>query len=167
MVRLLRTAASLTLVLLIGIGAANCSLFDSGTGEPLVNFLYDWDEALYFPQNGTEPIMINFYSEALGIAKNEKKPVMINFYIDFCPSCNQLDLDTLYNEELSDFLSDNFICLRSNSGESNLYRDYDIKGYPTTVFTSPKGILLGGIIGYSPPDFFYQYAQEMLGKWKI
>ena len=119
MVRLMRKAALLMLVLLIGIGAVSCGLFDSG-GESKVNFIYSW-------------------SEALSKAQTENKPIMIDFYTDWCKWCDELDSKTYSDDELSTFLNDNFICVKINGDNSSLDGTYSVGGYPTIVFTYPDG----------------------------
>ena len=148
MVRLPGKAALLIMVLLIGIGAANCSLLNGGTGESKVNFLYDWNEAL-------------------SRAQAENKPIMINFYTDTCPACEKLDSNTYSDEELGDFLNDNFVCLKSNTLKSNLYQNYsNIEYVPTIVFASPDGTEIDRMVGYRSASAFYQDAQEVLSQWE-
>lgn len=147
MIRLPRKTALLILVLLIVISAANCAFLNGGSGESKINWLYDWNEVL-------------------SKAQAENKPIMINFYTDWCVYCRKLDSDTYSDDELSAFLNDNFICLKSNADKSNLHNIYNVDAYPWIVFTSPEGTKLGQIVGYKPPGYFYQYALGILGQWE-
>jgi len=143
-IRLGKTALLIVVLALLLISAANCT---TKKDESAVNWLYDWNEAL-------------------DKAQNENKPIMIDFYSDRCPPCKRLDSDTYSDENLSAFLNNNFISLKSNVEKSDLYRDYGVPGFPTIIFTLPDGTAIGGIVGYRPPDQFYQYTQEVLDWWK-
>lgn len=145
-IRLGKTALLIVVLALLLISAASCALTGE-TSESKVNWLYDWNEAL-------------------DKAQNENKPIMIDFYSDRCPPCKRLDSDTYSDENLSAFLNNNFISLKSNAEKSDLYRDYGVPGFPTIIFTLPDGTVIGGIVGYRPPDQFYQYTQEVLDWWK-
>ena len=140
-------AAALVVVLaLLTIGAGGCT---SVATEGSIKWLNEW-------------------SEALDKARAENKPIMINFYTDICPACTQLDRNTFSDEELGAFLDDNFICLKSNAGKSNLHAKYGISGVPTIVFTAPDGYEkryeIGRIVGAAPADQFYQGALAALGQ---
>jgi len=145
-IRLSKTGLLLMLALLL-ITAASCADKNSGTGESKVNWLTDWNEAL-------------------SQAQAENKPIMIDFYTDYCPACDELDSNTFTDDELGDFLNNNFVCLKSNAGESGLYGDYGVSVVPTIVFTSPVGTEFGRMTGYRSPDQFYQDTQEKLNQWE-
>jgi len=146
-IRLGKTALLIVVLALLLISTANCALTGE-TSESKVNWLYDWNEAL-------------------DKAQNENKPIMIDFYSDRCPPCKRLDSDTYSDENLSAFLNDSFVSLKSDVDKSNLHRNYpNIKYIPTIVFTSPEGTEIGRMIGYRPPDQFYQDTQAILSQWK-
>jgi len=134
----------LIVLALLVISAAACAITGGG-GK--VSWLTDWNETL-------------------SKAQAENKPIMIDFYGDFCPICWKLDRETFSDEELSDFLNDNFICLRSNTGKSSLHESYGIPGVPTIVFASPEGKEISRIVGYKSPNEFYHYALAALNQWK-
>lgn len=145
-IRFGKTASLLVVLALLTISAANCS--GDETSETKVQWLHDWDEAL-------------------DKAQDENKPIMIDFYTDWCPPCKQLDSDTYSDDELSAFLNNNFICVKSNLEKSNLYENYsNIQYVPTIIFTTPEGTEFGRMIGYKPPDQYYQDTQAILSQWK-
>ena len=141
-----RKAGALIIVIaLLVIAAAACA---TNTNEGKVNWLYDWNEAL-------------------NMAQSENKPMMIDFYGDWCSPCKRLDSDTYSDEELSAFLNDNFVSLKSNVDKSNLHVNYpNIRYIPTIIFTSPEGTEIGRWVGYKPPDQFHQDTQEVLDWWE-
>ena len=142
MVMSVRKAALIIIVLLLGIGAASCATDAGGK----VNWLHDW-------------------YEASSKADMENKLIMIDFYTEWCPPCKQMDSDTFSDDELSAFLNDSFICLKSNAGESVLHASFGIEYVPTFVFTSPEGEEFERMVGYYPPDAFYQGTLAILNQW--
>ena len=95
------------------------------------------------------------YDLALNDAKTENKSLLIYFYTSWCSWCRRLEKDTYSNDEVADFLNNNFICLRIDAGKnSDLVTLYGISGYPTILFLSPGGKELGRILGYRRPDIF-------------
>ena len=106
-----KAALLLVVLALILITAANCDAEKDEPSESKINWLYDWDEAL-------------------DKAKDENKLIMIDFYSDWCIPCKQLDSETFSDEELSAFLNDNFICLKSNVDEDSLHENYGIPYLP-------------------------------------
>lgn len=141
-----KTALLVSVLALLLINAASCSTKDDA-GESTVDWLYDWEEA---------------FSKA----KREDQPLMINFYGDRCPACTHLDSTTFSDEELSAFLNDSFVPLKSNVGKSSLHGNYHIEALPTVVFASPQGTEIARLVGYRGPDKFEQEARVMLSWWE-
>ena len=92
--------------------------------------------------------------------------MMINFYTDICPACRKLDQDTFADVTVGAYINANFVPLKSNLGKSDLHRQYGIPAVPITVFATPEGREIGRIIGYRPPDVFYQGATTVLAYWQ-
>lgn len=145
--RLVRITLLIAVIFLLPLAAVNCSDDDTETIDSEVDWLYDWNEAL-------------------GKAQNENKPIMIDIYTDTCPPCKMLDLYTYSDAELGNFLNDNFICVKSNAVESNLYANYGISGVPTIIFASPEGTEFGRMIGYRTPEQYYEDTQTILSQWE-
>ncbi len=144
--RFWKVALLVALVALLLISAAGC-VISSGGAESKVNWLYNTDDAL-------------------SRAQSENKPIMIDFYADWCTWCKRLDSDTYSDDNLSAFLNESFICLKSNTQKSDLYGRYGITALPTIVFLSPQGTEIGERIpGYQPPAQFYQSVQAVLSQW--
>ena len=106
------------------------------------------------------------WNEASNRAEADSKPVMINFYTDACPACRKLDQETFADADVSAFLNDNFVPLKSNAGKTSLYMNYGIRAVPTTVFVEPDGSEIARIVGYISADSFYQDALEVLERWQ-
>lgn len=139
-------------VLLLALAAvatllAGCSASGGSAG---VNWLYD-------------------SQEALKQAQAENKPIMVNFYTVICPACKRLDEGAFSDTKVTDYLNENFICLKSDSGKSTLYQRYGIRAVPTTLFSVPDGFgaefEIGRIVGAAAPDQFYDAAGEVIEMW--
>jgi thiol:disulfide interchange protein len=146
---MIRKACVLQLALVaVAILLTGCSVF---YGSSSINWLYD-------------------SQEAVKQAQAENKPIMVNFYTVICPACRKLDNGAFSNEKVTDFLNKNFICLKSDTGKSSLYRMYGIQGVPTTLFSLPDGFRaefeIGRIVGVATPDQFYDAAVEVINWWQ-
>ena len=145
-VRFGKAALLLAVLALLLIAAVNCSCDD--TSESKVHWLHDWDEAS-------------------SKAQDENKPIMIDFYTDWCPPCKQLDSNTYSDDDLSAYLNENFVCLKSNMEKDNLYQNYsNMQFVPTIIFASPEGTEFGRMVGYKPPDQYYSATQQILSEWE-
>lgn len=108
---------------------------------------------------------VSNYDRAMDMGKTENRSVMIYFYTTWCSWCRKLERDTYSNDEVADFLNNNFICLRIDAGKnSDLIALYGIPGYPAMVFLSPEGKELGRILGYRQPDIFMLEAHPYVVK---
>jgi len=143
---LLMTALAVLLVAAMG-----CAGGSGAAGSGGVKWLFDQDEAL-------------------SRAQAENKPIVINFYTDVCPACRTMDAMTFANSTVGALLNDNFICLKSNAGKTDLQSGYVIGLVPTTVFNVPYGYgkdyEIVRVVGAVPPARFYQLAQAVLEKWR-
>lgn len=147
-IRLVRTVLLVVVIFLLPLAAVNCSDDDTETVDSIVNWLYDWDEAL-------------------GKAQDENKPIMIDFHAEWCQPCKLLDFYTYSDAELGAFINDTFICVKSNIDENNLYQNYsNITGIPTIIFASSDGTEFGRMSGFREPDQYYEDTQEILSQWE-
>ncbi|MBM3133228.1 MAG: DUF255 domain-containing protein [Chloroflexi bacterium] len=107
------------------------------------------------------------WDEAQRVAQSENKPIMIVFYTDVCPYCKKLFNNTLPDEQLSLFLSQNFVTIKSNTQKEKLNSAYSITAVPTTVFVTPQGEELPDtrITGNRAVDPFRAGAEKALSVW--
>lgn len=96
-------------------------------------------------------------------AASDNKPIMINFYSSACPACKQLDAHTFSSDEVSAFINENLVPVKSNTMTSRLYQSYSIEYVPTTVFTDASGTEIDRIVGYLPPAEFQNKMTSVLG----
>ena len=97
-------------------------------------------------------------------AKKEKKPVIIDFFGIWCPPCNELD-ETVF--ETSAFIekAKNFKLLKVDADQDSSWKikdKYKVGGYPTVIFTDPKGSELYRVVGYRNLKEFLQIMDLVL-----
>ncbi len=95
-------------------------------------------------------------ARAFSEAKQRKVPVLISFFGVWCPPCNEME-ETVY--ESTGFLekAKNFVLLKLDVdavASFKLKDKYKVGGYPTIVFTTPKGDELYRVVGYRAPAEF-------------
>ena len=93
-----------------------------------VSDTYDW----YSEADG--------YEEAIALAKEGKRPIVIYFHVDWCSYCKRFDREYIDDNDIYDFLSDYLrveINPEDGDHERTIADQYDVKGYPTFLITSP------------------------------
>ncbi len=107
------------------------------------------------------------FSEAVAKAKKENKMVVVDFYTDWCGWCKVMDEKTYGHKDVIEFARKKLIMSKVDAesdekvsfmGQEMTYRQlakaFGVKGYPTTVFITPKGEFLTSVSGYIPADQF-------------
>ncbi|NDH06121.1 DUF255 domain-containing protein [bacterium] len=89
------------------------------------------------------------YAQARQESSQKNLPILIDFYTDNCFWCKQMDQRTFRDPALNQALAENWIPLRVNGKkESTLADVLKIRSYPTLVFASPDGKILGFTEGF-------------------
>lgn len=94
--------------------------------------------------------------KAFAEARKRQVPVLLSFYGVWCPPCNQME-ETVY--ESTGFLekAKSFVLLKLDAdavASFKLKDKYKVGGYPTVIFTTPKGDELYRVVGYRSPVEF-------------
>jgi len=102
------------------------------------------------------------FNKAQILAASEKKPILIDFYTEWCGWCKRLDKDTYGNKEVADFARQ-FVCVKIDAEKNEaLAQQYDVRGFPTTVFLKSDGTLIEAVPGYLPPDQFLELLKRIM-----
>ncbi len=100
-------------------------------------------------------------------ARVENKLVLIDFFGIWCPPCNMLD-ETVFSSEDFSKLKGSFILLKIDVDKPlawDLKSKYKIRGYPTVLFTTPKGDEIDRILGARTlPDFIKVMKKALSNK---
>jgi thiol-disulfide isomerase/thioredoxin len=92
---------------------------------------------------------VNFYKGSLNDVKRtaaiEGKLYFVDFYASYCLPCKLMDQTTFMDEELGNYVAQNYIPLKLNIDAFDAYEiraDYEVQELPTIMIFSSSGILL-------------------------
>lgn len=131
---------------------------------------------------------INWMSmdEALEAQKENPKKIMLDAYTNWCPPCKLMDDHTYSNQDVIDYVNENFYPVKFNAeGQDTIHykeqkfintkydpargskRNYShpfahslqIRAYPTTVFFNEDAGVIAPIPGYLKPQQFEVYLK--------
>lgn len=88
-------------------------------------------------------------------AEKSGKLIMVDFYTDWCGWCKKLDKDT-YTDAGVIKLAAQVVPLKTNAEKEgkDLAEKYEVRGFPTILFLTASGDVVGRIGGYMPPAGF-------------
>ena len=75
-----------------------------------------------------------------------------------------METGTFLQEEIQDYINNNYVALKYNSGpDAEQFKRFDVKMTPTYIVLDAEGNELGRVIGYHTPDEFIDQIKG-LGK---
>jgi thiol:disulfide interchange protein len=93
---------------------------------------------------------IEGYSAGLAQARSQSKPVLVFFTAEWCHFCHQM-ADEAFTHPQVVSLADHFVCVLVDADrEPQVCRQFNVTGYPTIQFLSPRGAPLARIVGKKP-----------------
>lgn len=107
---------------------------------------------------------IRNFEEGISLAKAQNKPVMIDFYADWCYYCKQMDKNVFPDQAVIDKSRD-FVMIKYDATKTTpevrqKLKEYEITGFPTTIFIDTKGEV-NSLVGYVPPKEFVEYMNKI------
>ncbi len=118
-----------------------------------------------------DKVVLKNFNTVMTLARYEQKQAVVVFSEVNCPYCIKLKSNTLSNEGVQQFLSNNFIIgeiyqtseTATFEGKSYSYQDlftgFGIKGTPTLVFFESNGSPITYLPGYVGPEDFTKILQ--------
>lgn len=109
------------------------------------------------------------YQEAINRAKLENKPVFIGFYTTWCAACQTMRLRVYKNNEVGELFNASFINLHINGDKGDgvaLAEQLEVSGFPTLLFISPDGEIIGRFEGFHNAEALLKVASVALDKWE-
>lgn len=90
------------------------------------------------------------FAEAQVKAKEEGKLIFIDFYTSWCGPCKMMAKKYFTLETVGKQFNKKFICLKIDAEKEDgpeLAKKYEVKGYPTLVFTDASGKVVNRVLG--------------------
>ncbi len=103
------------------------------------------------------------YNAARKEAAEKGRPIILDFGFEGCKFCRLLDTTTFRDAQVVKRLNDKFVPLRIDvEKDSALAEKLGLQKFPTVVFASPEGHVLGKIEGYQEPGPFQENLDRVL-----
>jgi thioredoxin-related protein len=122
------------------------------------------------------------WEEAKKKAREENKFIFLDLYATWCGPCKQMENQVYVDKAVGNYFDDHFLSIKvqmdqtknDNVDVKNWYADakaiektYKIGAYPTFLFFSPSGALVGNEIGFKDPKEFLAIADTAVGAERI
>jgi len=139
---------------------------DKGDGEPAEEQTIDLTTASLTKKQVEKRMKSYFYkgnyNGLTAAAKDNNKPYVLVFYTDWCRVCKQVDRETFANQEVMDYLGENYFMHRINPEKTNpeLATKYKVESFPVYLFFNARGQEMGRITGYMEKNTFLKMAKK-------
>lgn len=100
-------------------------------------------------------------------AKAENKPFFVDVYAVWCGPCKWMSKNTFTNAQVGEYANKNYIAykLDGEKGEGpQIAQQYNLEAYPTILFFSPEGKLVGKQVGAQDPEAFINTMKKYKDK---
>ena len=92
------------------------------------------------------------YDRGYERARREGKPMLVFFAADWCKFSQQMTDETFADSKVVRWC-ERFVCIRVDPDrETEVCREFRVRGYPTVQFLSPRGVPLNRVVGKQPAD---------------
>ncbi len=90
------------------------------------------------------------YRQGYAESVRQSKPMLLFFTADWCQYCHQM-ADEAFTHPQVVRLSEQFVCVLVDAdAEPDVCRQFEVTGYPTIQFLSPRGVPLERVVGKKP-----------------
>jgi thioredoxin-like negative regulator of GroEL len=87
------------------------------------------------------------YQAGLARGQSANKPMLVFFTAEWCTFCRQMAEEAFCDGQVTK-LADQFVCVLVDADrEEQVCRQFNVRGYPTVVFLSPRGTPLNRATG--------------------
>jgi len=107
------------------------------------------------------------FDQALAAAQADSNFVIVDFYTDWCKWCKVMDQKTYTDPAVAKLVKERFCAAKVNPEQNAYYnyqgrqldgngiaQEFNVSGYPTTVFLDSDGNKIGSFSGYVPPEIY-------------
>ncbi len=104
------------------------------------------------------------YEAARREASDKNRPMLLDFGTENCFWCKKLDAVTFRDDKVAKKLNAQFVAVKLDAGRyRELVKYLQIEAFPTMVFASPEGKLIGKpIVGFQEPEPFADHLDKVL-----
>lgn len=89
------------------------------------------------------------YESAVKEARQQNRPIVLDFGTDDCHWCRELERTTFKDQSVRQEMATRFVGIRIDAMKSpHLAQALQVQSYPTLVFATPEGKVLGKQVGY-------------------
>ncbi len=123
------------------------------------------------------------FNQGYEIAKKKNKIMLIDVYTDWCGWCKRMDRDTYAKPGIVGLINQDFVAIKFNpeiknvtykyegktyNGEelAGVISNYQISGYPTTIFMYPKDKKMNVVGGYHDEKGFKSILEDIKVEFK-
>ncbi len=134
-----------------------------------------------FKADNTEVKWMDF-NEGYALAKKKNKIMLVDVYTEWCGWCKKMDRDAYAKPAISQVLNTDFVSVKFNpeitnvtysyegksyTGEqlAGVISNYQISGYPTTIFIYPKQKKSEVVVGYKNAEQMAPILADMKKKF--
>lgn len=105
---------------------------------------------------------VNGFQSGLKLARDQHKPMLVFFTAEWCHYCHQLANEAFVQDTVVE-TSRKFVCVLVDAdAEPDVCREFQVRGYPTIQFLSPRGVPLNRVTGKQPGYALVQQMQAAL-----
>ena len=109
---------------------------------------------------------LDWTDEAFRRARDEHKPILLDISAVWCHWCHRLDIDTYSDPDIAEYIQSQFVPIRVDTDKRpDINRRYNMGGWPSTVFLTPEGQVIGGGT-YIPPVQMRQVLRDVKSIWE-
>lgn len=114
------------------------------------------------------------WDQAMTTAQEEGKFIVVDVYTDWCHWCKVMDDKTYADPAVTGLMKESFVAVKLNAERANpvnykgkgytemdLARSFNVNGFPTTMFLSSDGDVIGKIPGYIEAPVFKQILEYL------
>ena len=93
----------------------------------------------------TQVLWLPWNNESLTKAQQEDKPILLDISAVWCHWCHVMDEKTYSDNTVSRIINQKFVPIRVDRDQRpDIDKRYNMGGWPTTVFLTPKGEIMTG-----------------------
>ena len=114
------------------------------------------------------------WDQAMSDAQSQGKFIVVDVYTDWCHWCKVMDDKTYSDQAVAGLMKESFVAVKLNAERANtvnfkgkaytemdLARNFDVSGFPTTMFLASDGTVIGKIPGYIEAPVFKQILEYL------